>query len=152
MRGRTLQAILGAAAVAGTLDLASIFALLAPRGIGPERILQSVASGWLGKSGAAARGAEAAAIGFASHYGIMLVFAAFYILTADLWSLPRRRPWLAGALYGLGTFFVMNYIVVPYSAAARWPHWDPVMLAHALVVHVVFVGLVIAWYARGVRG
>ncbi len=90
-RGRTLQAIVGAAAVAGTLDLASIFALLAPRGIGPERILQSVASGWLGKAGAAAGGAEAAAIGFASHYGIMLVFAAFYLLVSPRWPFARRR-------------------------------------------------------------
>ncbi len=144
------RAIIGGAAVAGTLDLASIFALLASKGVGPERILQSVASGLLGKA-AFTGGAQAAAIGFAAHYAIMLVFALAWALLAGRWAPARRKPYAAGALYGLGTFFVMNYVVVPYSAAARWPHWTPVMLAHALMVHVVFVGLVLAWFGRAAR-
>ena len=138
------QAVVGAAAVSGTLDLASIFALLADK-VGPERILQSVASGWLGKA-AATGGARAATLGFISHYGIMLIWAIIWVLIALRWGLARRRPYAAGALFGLMTFVAMNYVVVPLSAAARWPHWTPVMLAHALIVHVVFVGLVFAWF------
>ena len=148
--GARLQTIVGAAAVGGTLDLASIFALLAPRGIGVERILQSVASGILGKS-AFAGGDWAATIGFAAHYAIMLVFAAVYIFASRYWPSLWRNVIASGTVYGLLTFVLMNYIVVPLSAAARWPDWTALTLAHALSVHVVFVGWIIGWFARGER-
>jgi hypothetical protein len=150
MRGHYWRAATGGAALAGTLDLASIFVLLAPRGIGAERILQSVASGLFGPA-AFTGGAVTAAWGFAAHYAIMLIFAAGFLFATRRIALVRARPYAMGALYGLGSFFVMNYLVVPLSAAARWPHWTPLMLGHALVVHIVFVGLVLAWFTEPVR-
>lgn len=150
VRSGPWRTIAGAAAVAGTLDLLSAFMVSGTRGATTDRVLQSVASGLLGKA-AFSGGTRAAALGFAAHYGIMLAFAAFYILASRNWPLLRRRPLQVGAVYGLGTFFVMNYGVVPASAAAHWPNWDAVTLVHALIVHVVFVGMTIAWFARSER-
>ena len=149
-RGGQWRTIVGAAAVAGTLDLLSAFLVFGTRGATTDRVLQSVASGVLGKA-AFAGGTRAASLGFAAHYLIMLAFAATYILASRNLPLLRRRPVPAGAVYGLGIFFVMNYGVVPASAAGRWPHWDAVTLAHALVAHVVLVGMTIAWFARSER-
>ena len=142
-----------AAAVAGSLDLLYAFAFWGAQGLPPVRILQSIASGWLGRE-AYSVGAPAAVLGALSHYGIVLVMAWTCYRVARIWPALARRPWLFGPLYGAALYLAMTYVVVPLSAAGngQWPAWQWSQLAH-LAAHMVLVGTPCAFAAaRVLRG
>jgi hypothetical protein len=52
-----------------------------------------------------------------------------------------------GALYGIGVYFFMNRIVVPLSAAAKFP-FSVKMMVIGVVIHIFCVGLPIALATR----
>ncbi len=142
-----------AAAVAGSLDLLYAFAFWGAQGLPPVRILQSIASGWLGRE-AYSVGAPAAVLGALSHYGIVLVMAWTCYRVARIWPALARRPWLFGPLYGAALYLAMTYVVVPLSAAGngQWPAWQWNQLAH-LAAHMALVGTPCAFAAaRVLRG
>jgi uncharacterized membrane protein YagU involved in acid resistance len=142
-----------ASAVAGSLDLLYAFAFWGAQGVPPVRILQSIASGWLGRE-AYSVGAPAAVLGALSHYGIVLVMAWTCYRVARIWPALARRPWLFGPLYGAALYLAMTYVVVPLSAAGngQWPAWQWSQLAH-LAAHMVLVGTPCAFAAaRVLRG
>ena len=142
-----------AAAVAGSLDLLYAFAFWGAQGVPPVRILQSIASGWLGRE-AYSVGAPAAVLGALSHYGIVLVMAWTCYRVARIWPALARRPWLFGPLYGAALYLAMTYVVVPLSAAGngQWPAWQWSQLAH-LAAHMALVGTPCAFAAaRVLRG
>ncbi|MGQ0586106.1 MAG: hypothetical protein ACT4PK_02755 [Gammaproteobacteria bacterium] len=134
--------------VAGALDIsyACIYWAIA-REVPAQRILQSVASGWLGNASYQG-GWGSALLGLASHFFITLTMsAAYYALSrhqAALW----QRPVLLGAAYGVLLFIVMNYVVVPLSnAVARGPGND-LWTWLSVVAHMVLVGIPIALATR----
>jgi hypothetical protein len=132
---------------AGTLDIifaCTFWALKA--GVSPERILQSVAAGVLGKPSFSG-GSGTAALGLTLHYLIALAMSMGYYVVAKQWSLLWQRPWLCGALYGLVLYVMMNYIVVPLSAAGPGSK-DPLWIALSIMAHVLLVGLPIAVFTR----
>jgi hypothetical protein len=139
--------ILGAGFAAGILDIlnAIVFWRLYS-GASATAILQSVAAGLLGRS-AFAGGAASAAFGLALHLLIMLAMAAVY------WVASRRYRWMlvhpvpAGIGYGLLTWTVMNYAVVPLSRAEP-PPFIPAWFVDGLLAHVLLVGLLFAFAAR----
>lgn len=139
-----------AAAVAGSLDLLYAFAFWGAQGLPPVRILQSIASGWLGRE-AYSVGAPAAVLGALSHYGIVLVMAWTCYRVARIWPALARRPWLFGPLYGAALYLAMIYVVVPLSAAGngQWPAWQWSQLAH-LAAHMALVGTPCAFAAARV--
>jgi hypothetical protein len=130
--------------VAGLLD-GTDAAVVIPwmTGIAPIRIFQFIASGVLGVR--AFRGGFGAAIlGLALHLLIAIGAASvYYALTARL-TLSLRQRVLVGPVFGLGVFAVMNYVVVPLSAAPRQPAMKPDALLNQLFSHLFFVGLPIA--------
>jgi len=131
----------------GSVDLLFAFSYYGWKfGIGPQRILQSVASGW---QGAAARdgGWPSAALGAVSHYGILIVASWWYLLALNRSTWLRANPWLGGMAYGAVIWVVMNYIVVPLSAA---PPRTVVILNELVPIcaHVFLVGPAIAWTLR----
>lgn len=140
------KAVLAGGLTAGILDI--IYAMVAYGSVGvPARvILQSVASGWLGKS-AYSGGVPTAALGLASHLLITCVMAAVFIGAARRVAWLRRYPLPGGAVFGLGAFVVMNYVVVPLSAAAVQSPKGAFLIG-GLLAHVVLVGLPIALAAR----
>ena len=70
-----LRAALLGGLVAGTCDIVYAFIWLGQFGRSPLWVLQSVASGWLGRASFGG-GWTSGAIGIASHYGISIVAAA----------------------------------------------------------------------------
>jgi hypothetical protein len=127
---------------AGALDLVYICSFVAILyGIGPQRILHSVAAGWVGRDAARAGGAATAVLGFVSHVAIAVVMAIVYYLAAKRLPALARHPWRYGALYGLALYLAMNYIVVPLSAAGdgmKVLQW--IDLPH-VAAHVLLVGI-----------
>jgi hypothetical protein len=140
--------VLAGGIVAATLDI--VYACLFWRvksGVPARRILQSVAAGLLG-SASFEGGAETAALGLALHYTIALSMAAAYTFAASRAPLLRQRPWSCGAVYGLLLYGIMNYVVVPLSAAGSGSSKDPLWIALTIAVHVLFIGIPIALFAR----
>lgn len=139
--GLPIRRVLGAAAVAGTLDLMLACALWYPKGVPPKAIFQSIASGLLGAD-AFAGGWGVALLGIGLHFAIMLIIAAIYAALVPAWL--QARPLLAGALLGVVIWMGMNLVVVPLSAAplSLPPFW---IGAADLAGHLFLVGMPIAW-------
>lgn len=139
--------ILLGTAVAGTLDMTEACVYWGvTKGVAPERVFQSVASGLLGKA-AFTGGAPAAALGLAAHFGIMAVMVACYVLAGPRLPILTKRPIVMGLAYGLATYAVMNYVVLPLS---RTPHGGPFVLStfvNNLGAHLFMVGAPIALIA-----
>lgn len=131
---------------AGVFDIIQVLVFYALRGVEPIRILQSIASGLLGKSSFSG-GVATAALGLGLHFAMALIMAAAYVLAARRLEVLIRRPWLMGSLYGLGLYAVMTYVVVPLSRASSGGFSWAVFL-DGVFAHVLTVGLPIALAAR----
>ena len=133
--------------VAGTFDIvyACVFWAI-KRGVSPHRILQRVASGWLGEASMTG-GWASATLGFVTHYFIATSMAVTYFLVARRWPALSERPVPYGIAYGLLLYGIMNYIVVPLSRAGP-SNKDPLWVAMSIAVHLLLIGLPIALYAR----
>ena len=148
---RRLALVLAGGFVAGTLDItyACVFWAV-KRGVPVQRILQSVAAGVLGEASFTG-GRATAALGLALHYFIALSMALVYYLVARRWPLLWERPVRCGAAYGLLLYGIMNYVVVPLSAAGRGSQ-DPLWIALSIAVHVLLIGIPIALFVRRAAG
>jgi len=143
----TTLLLLAGGLLAGTLDI--LFACLywaLKADVPASRILQSVASGLLGRSSFDG-GAATAGLGLALHFLMAVLMCVTYYVAARHWRLLRQRPWLAGAAYGALLYGVMNYVVVPLSAAGPGPA-DRLWITLGIAVHVLFVGVPCALFAR----
>jgi uncharacterized membrane protein YagU involved in acid resistance len=143
-----LWAILVGGLVAGTLDIGA--AALINR-VSPVLIAHYIASGVLGKASFSI-GAPAAFLGLILQWAMSVVIAAIY------WSVTARMPrlrarwWLGGLLAGIVIFLVMNFIVMPFSAAPVTLHevlarFRVAKGAENLAAMFVF-GLIVAYCAR----
>ena len=146
-RGQAWRFVLAGGLVAGTLDIVYACAFWwLKRGVPPTRILQSVAAGLLGEASFSGAGA-AAALGLALHYFIATSMSVTYCLVSQRWTALRQKPWLYGAAYGLLLYIIMNYVVVPLSAA-RSGSTDPLWVWCSVAVHMLLIGVPIALFAR----
>ena len=140
---RILTAILAGGLTAGVFDFC---VACAESGLPPMTIGKAVARGWFGKA-AMQGGSDVALIGIASHFAIMLAFAAAYVLVSLRAPILRRLFFVAGPIYGAAIFFFMRYVVMPLSAAGFAMPRPPV-LYYEFAGHMFLVGLVIAGAAR----
>jgi hypothetical protein len=139
-----IAALLGGLAAA-TLDIIYAFAWLnINSGRTPLFVLQSIASGWLGRA-AFTGGIAAGALGLASHYGISIVAAAMYgaAVRGSGWI---RAHWIVGGIvFGVLVYCFMNFVVIPLSAAPFGPQWTPRAFIQGFISHALVFGLPIAW-------
>jgi uncharacterized membrane protein YagU involved in acid resistance len=141
IRAATLGGLVG-----GAIDLSYAFIASGLNGASPKRVLQLVASGWLGKASYDA-GWVSAALGFFSHFAIVCVFALAYVLATKRFSALNARPFLFGAIYGALIYVVMNYVVVPLSAT-NFHAPTGLYLVLGMLVHVFGIGVTVALFAR----
>lgn len=154
MRSATsgLRAILTGGLVAGTIDIGA--AALINR-VSPVLIAHYIASGVLGRAALSA-GPSAAYLGLLLQWAMSVIIAAFYWLVTGGMPRLRARWWLGGLLAGVVIFLVMNFIVMPFSAAPVTLHeviarFRPAKGAEDLLAMFVF-GLIVAWCARYLAG
>jgi hypothetical protein len=142
-----VRAIIYGALAVGVLDLLDALIFFGLRGAAPLTICQSIAAGLLGRA-AFQGGAATAALGVALHFFIATcVVVAFYLASLRLPVLVRQAV-IAGLLYGLAVYVVMNYIVIPLSAlGGRGPFVLPVFI-NGLLIHAFGVGLPAALFVR----
>ncbi len=148
MRRQPLILVLAGGITAGTLDIVYACVFWALRaGVSAERIFQSVAAGLLGPASFQG-GGRTAALGLGLHYLIALSMSLVYYLVARRQPLLWQRPMLSGAAYGTLLYAIMNYVVVPLSAAGAGSK-DPLWVILTIVVHALLIGIPIALFAAG---
>lgn len=148
---RVAVALVGGAFYVGLLDLVyacGYWWLL--HGVPPERILQVIASGVLGRR-SFDDGIASASLGLALQYAISFAMVGtYYVVSGWMPALIRRGIWIYGALYGLWLYVAMNDIVLPLSAAAKGSTISSWVVG-SIVESVLLIGLPIAWIARWAR-
>jgi hypothetical protein len=142
-----LAYVLAGGLIAGALDISYAWLFWAVKaGLTAQRIFQSVAAGLLGKASFAG-GWPTALLGLGLHFFIATSMSLTYFLVARRWPLLQERPLACGAGYGLLLYAIMNFVVVPLSAASGGSK-DPLWVALSVAVHVLFIGIPIAVFSR----
>jgi hypothetical protein len=144
-----VRVILYGGLVAGTLDLAAAFISSWLRaGVGPVRVMQSIASGLLGAA-AFTGGAGSAALGVALHFLIATVATAVFYVASRTLRFLVKQPITAGLLYGVAVYLFMNFVVIPLSAVPRRGGAPPLSgRIIGLLIIMFCVGLPIALLVR----
>jgi hypothetical protein len=103
-------------------------------------VYQYMASGALGNA-AFAGGIGTALLGVLFHFIVSFVVAVVFILSADRIPLLRRYPIPSALAYGFGVLIVMNFIVLPLSAAPPLPAPTTPQLIELILEHILVIGL-----------
>jgi len=102
--------------------------------------LQYAASGILGEA-AFAGGLATALFGLILDFIMITIMAGVFIFSADRIPLLRRNVIVGSILYGFGVFIVMNFIVLPLSAAPVLPAPPLWLLIELILQHNLLIGL-----------
>jgi hypothetical protein len=146
---RPLKTIVTAGLVAGALDISYAFIIWGLRGVTPIRIGQSVASGLLGREAAVGGGTATGLFGLLLHFTMATIIAAIYYGAARNIRLLVDRAVPCGIVYGLATYGVMNYVVMPLSAIGAVGDGGPLYIRiTGVLVHMFLIGLPIALITR----
>ncbi|MFL6245921.1 MAG: hypothetical protein ACJ74H_07855 [Thermoanaerobaculia bacterium] len=141
-----MKRILLATLVVGALDITEVIVFYGLKGIAPTRILQSVATGLLGRS-AFEGGIPTALLGLALHYFIAFVVVCVYFFASHKIAVLGEYPVVMGAVYGLLVYVVMNFVVLPLSAAGP-PRFTVPAVLNQLFAHVFCIGIPTALIVR----
>ena len=141
------QPIFWGGLIAGTLDIcAACLTSWLRAGVGPVRVLHSVASGLLGAA-AFDGGAKTAVLGLALHFLIATGATVVFYLASRKMMFLIEHPVVFGLLYGVAVYAFMNFVVLPLSKVARRP--IPVSGRIIGVLIIMFcIGLPIALIVR----
>lgn len=139
-----LKPIAIATAVPGTLDI--LFAMILTVAFGRQipNMLRHVASGPFPT--ATNMGTSGAILGLLVHFALMAIMATALILTVRWWPQLAATPLLTGLAYGLLTYFIMNWLVVPVRFGTPLPP-KALSIATQLFAHIVLVGIPMAYIA-----
>ena len=143
----TFAALVGGMLVVGSLDITYAMLFWTFRGVGPIRVLQSVAAGLIGREAAVSGGTKTALLGLALHYFISFCIVLIYWIAAKSMPVLRRHAVICGATYGVLVYIVMNYVVIPLSMTKRGP-FNLLWVSCSVVVHAFLIGLPAALFAK----
>jgi hypothetical protein len=128
----------------GTLDATYATVMTLVRGGTVQPLWIGVAAG---PSGDAANnwGWAGALLGLAVHFGIMAAMVGAYLYAwPRMKMLEQGNVWLLALLYGVLTYLVMYWVILPL----RWPEFYPTIvpfkIALGLAPHILFVGIPLA--------
>ena len=103
-------------------------------------VFQYIASGAMGKA-AFAGGLATALLGAVLEFLMTFIIAGIFIVSAYGIPLLRRYVIVGSLLYGVGVFIVMNFIVLPLSAAPPLPVSTMPQIIELLIEHILVIGL-----------
>ena len=139
-----LKPIAIATAISGTLDI--LFAMILTVWFGREipNMLRYVASGPF--PAAMGMGSGGAILGLIVHFALMAVMATALMLLVR-WKPERlETPFMTGIAFGVITYFVMNWLVVPLRFGTPLPPKTLSIVTQAFA-HLVLVGIPMAFVA-----
>lgn len=143
------HALLCGTLAVGVLDiLDAIIFFYVRNGVPPIRIFHSIAAGLIGRPAAIAGGMATALLGAALQFFIAFIVVLVYHLAS--WRIRglTRHPLFFGVLYGVAVYVVMNFVVVPWSAAPPRGAMPTAVVVNGLLIHAFGVGLPAALSAR----
>ncbi|WP_263410957.1 hypothetical protein [Terriglobus tenax] len=140
-KGNALLAIAAGGLIAGTLDILQACILFG------WDVPLSIAGGLLGPK-AEHGGIGTYALGVLLHFFIALSFAAFYYTASRRLPFMMEYPLICGLFYGAAVEEVMNLVVLPLSALHAKGPYELRDLIQGLAVHMVVMGLPIAYSVR----
>jgi hypothetical protein len=132
--------------LAGILDISAAFVNGGLNGRSPMFVLQSVASGLLGRESYKG-GIKSAALGAVLHFSIAFVACAVYYVASRKIRLLTRRPVVCGLLYGIAVYMFMYLVVLPLRFQRSFVQTLSVV-ATDVAIHMLCVGLPIALVIR----
>lgn len=135
-----------AGAAAGWCDLLFAIVFYGARGAAPLGVMQSIAGGVLGRA-ADQGGAGTAALGVGLALRDRTGGAAVFYAASRRWPVLLRHALVAGAVFGVGVYFFMNWVVVPLSALGV-KTYPPVVNVWVMRGRIPFVGWPIAMITR----
>ena len=142
------KTILWGGLIAGTLDISGACIVSWLRAsVPPETVLQSVASGLLGRA-AYTGGAKTAVLGLVLHFFIATVWTIVFYLASRKLRFLIAQPILWGLAYGIVVYAFMNFVVIPMS---RFPQRGTPTLTGRLIgltIIMFCIGLPIALIVR----
>ena len=127
--------------IAGTLDLTQAFILFG------RRVPLVIAAGLLGKQ-AFHGGAGTYVLGILLHFFIATSVAAVYYAASRKLTFLTEHPLVCGLFYGMAVELVMSYIVLPLSALQSTGPYSLHDVLLGLVVHMIVIGLPVAYSIR----
>jgi hypothetical protein len=139
-----LRPIAVATAISGTLDI--LFAMILTVAFGRQipGMLRFVASGPF--PAATDMGSAGAILGLVVHFALMAIMATGLMLLLR-WKPERlETPFRTGLAYGVITYVVMNWLVVPLRFGTPLPP-KGMAVATQLFAHIVLVGIPMAYVA-----
>ena len=139
--GNARLAILTGGLIAGTLDLMQASILFG------RRVPLVIAAGLLGPQ-ALHQGAATYVLGVCLHFFIATTATAIYYFASRRLPFLAEYPLVCGLIYGAIVEDVMNLIVLPLSALHAAGPYELKDLLLGLTVHMVVVGLPIAYTVR----
>jgi hypothetical protein len=145
MKASIWKPIIAATLVCGTLDILFAMILTVLRGRRIPDMLRFVASGPFPQ--ATEWGNGGAALGLLVHFALMGIMVAVLVLLLVRRPHLLDTPYRTAIAYGVLTYFVMNWAVVPLRFHAPLP---PKLLPFAtqMFAHVVLLGLPATFIAR----
>ena len=151
MRARAIDTIGLGGSTAGVFDILDAIVTTRLNGGTATRVLQSIASGVLGRASYDG-GFASAALGLGLHFFIATCAATVFFLASRKLPVLLERPLVFGPLFGLAVWAFMYQVVLPLTFGR--PYTVPALpqLANQLGIHMLGVGLPIAliaaWSAR----
>ncbi len=88
-----------------------------------------------------AGGPATALLGLVLDFTMTTIMAGVFILSADRIPLLRSHVISGSLLYGFGVFIVMNFFVLPLSAAPPLPAPPMWLFIEIILEHVLLIGL-----------
>jgi len=142
------KTLLWSGLIAGNLDaIAGIIVYFIYFGLNPLQVLQFIASGIYGPS-AINGGLFMVLAGLFFHFLIAYVAAIIYFSLSSKINLLSKYSVLAGLIFGLGIWLVMNLLVLPVSNIPKSP-FDAGLATIGIIWHMILVGLPIAIITAG---
>jgi len=126
----------------GVMDISAALIVYGAMGAKPLRLLQGIAGGVLGPR-AYNGGVRTALLGLLLHFVIAFSAATVFFLASRFIRFLIDHAVLSGVLYGVAVYFFMNRVVVPLSAATKYPFSVKAMLI-GVVIHSFCVGIPIS--------
>lgn len=147
MRKPAAFAILVGGLIAGVFDLTYAIVFSALHKVQPITVIQSVASGLLGKA-AFDGGLSTAILGVLLHFFIAFSWAAIFYILSRSFPFVTQHAVLSGLLFGAVIYAVMYLIILPNSAYPNKINFAPSRVVINLIAHMFLIGLPIALVAR----
>lgn len=147
MRKPAVFAIFVGGLIAGIFDLTYAIVFSALHKVSAITVIQSVASGVLGKA-AFDGGLSTAILGLFLHFFIAFLWASIFYMFSRMIPFLTQHAVVSGLIYGAIIYAVMYLIVLPISEYPIQIKFVPSRVAINLIAHMFLIGLPIALVVR----